>query len=137
MEDQVSISNPFRKLFQIIVSEYVEKKGQFSYLSWPFAVAQLRLADPTAALCTDRRVCGHRLLPTTQRARHARRIGVRIGIERIVTTASARSWRGILSNWCRCRDLRLLLIVTGLRRLLHRGGSDIGAATGSTGRRTG
>jgi hypothetical protein len=30
-----------------------------------------------------------------------------------------------------------LLIVTGLRRLLHWGGSDIGPATGSTGRRTG
>jgi len=40
-----------RKTFapeRINVSEYIEKKGQFSYLSWPFAVAQLRLADPTA-----------------------------------------------------------------------------------------
>ena len=49
MEDTISISNPFRKLFQINVSGHVEKKGQFSYLSWPFAVAQLRLADPTAS----------------------------------------------------------------------------------------
>src|SRR4249919_4051303 len=48
MEDQVNTSNPFRKLFQISVNDYVEKKGQFSYLSWPFAVAQLRLADPGA-----------------------------------------------------------------------------------------
>jgi len=40
--------NTFRALFQIDVSKYVEMKGQFSYLSWPFAVAQLRLADPTA-----------------------------------------------------------------------------------------
>jgi len=40
--------NTFRTLFQIDVSKYLEMKGQFSYLSWPFAVAQLRLADPTA-----------------------------------------------------------------------------------------
>ena len=40
--------NTFRTLFQIDVSKYVEMKGQFSYLSWPFAVAQLRLADPAA-----------------------------------------------------------------------------------------
>ena len=38
----------FRRLFQIDVSPHIEKKGQFSYLSWPFAVAQLRLADPAA-----------------------------------------------------------------------------------------
>lgn len=41
--------NPFRRLFQLDVSKHVEKKGQFSYLSWPFAVAQLRLADPGAS----------------------------------------------------------------------------------------
>ena len=40
--------NTFRTLFQIDVAKYVEMKGQFSYLSWPFAVAQLRLADPSA-----------------------------------------------------------------------------------------
>ncbi|MBK7416390.1 MAG: DUF1071 domain-containing protein [Dechloromonas sp.] len=45
MTDQ---SNTFRSLFQIDVAKYVEMKGQFSYLSWPFAVAQLRLADPNA-----------------------------------------------------------------------------------------
>lgn len=38
----------FRRMFLIDVSSHVEKKGQFSYLSWPFAVAQLRLADPQA-----------------------------------------------------------------------------------------
>ncbi len=32
-------TNTFRSLFQIDVSKYVEMKGQFSYLSWPFAVA--------------------------------------------------------------------------------------------------
>ncbi|KAA0206620.1 DUF1071 domain-containing protein, partial [bacterium] len=38
-------SNPFRRLFEIDVARYVEKKGQFNYLSWPYAVAQLRLTD--------------------------------------------------------------------------------------------
>lgn len=41
-------NHPFRTLFQIDVSSHVEMKGQFAYLSWPFAVAQLRLADPSA-----------------------------------------------------------------------------------------
>lgn len=38
----------FSQLYSTNVNEHIEKKGQFSYLSWPFAVAQLRLADPTA-----------------------------------------------------------------------------------------
>jgi hypothetical protein len=38
----------FRKLLGIDVSKHVERKGQFDYLSWPFAVSQLRLADPEA-----------------------------------------------------------------------------------------
>lgn len=45
---QENNNHPFRSLFQIDVNRYVEKKGAFSYLSWPFAVAQLRLADPAA-----------------------------------------------------------------------------------------
>jgi len=40
--------NYFAVLNRINVNEHVEKKGQFSYLSWPYAVAQLRLADPSA-----------------------------------------------------------------------------------------
>lgn len=40
--------HPFAKLYGINVNEHVEKKGGFSYLSWPYAVAQLRLADPQA-----------------------------------------------------------------------------------------
>lgn len=40
--------NYFARLNAINVSDNIEKKGGFSYLSWPFAVAQLRLADPTA-----------------------------------------------------------------------------------------
>ena len=42
------MDNYFARLNQINVSEHIEKKGQFSYLSWPYAVAQLRLADPAA-----------------------------------------------------------------------------------------
>jgi hypothetical protein len=42
------VDNYFARLNQINVSEHIEKKGDFSYLSWPFAVAQLRLADPAA-----------------------------------------------------------------------------------------
>ena len=42
------MDNYFAVLNKIDVSKHIEKKGQFSYLSWPFAVAQLRLADPAA-----------------------------------------------------------------------------------------
>jgi len=45
MTEQV---NHFARLNAINVSEHIEKKGGFSYLSWPYAVAQLRLADPAA-----------------------------------------------------------------------------------------
>jgi hypothetical protein len=41
-------SNYFVELSKINVNEHVERKGQFSYLSWPFAVSQLRQFDPTA-----------------------------------------------------------------------------------------
>lgn len=41
--------NHFARLSAINVSEHIEKKGGFSYLSWPYAVSQLRLADPSAA----------------------------------------------------------------------------------------
>ncbi len=40
------MDNYFARLNQINVSEHLEKKNSFNYLSWPFAVAQLRLADP-------------------------------------------------------------------------------------------
>jgi hypothetical protein len=43
-----SNDNYFTKLSSINVSAYVEQKGQFSYLSWPFAVSQLRQFDPMA-----------------------------------------------------------------------------------------
>ena len=42
------MNNYFAVLNKIDVSKHIEKKGQFSYLSWPYAVAQLRLADPAA-----------------------------------------------------------------------------------------
>jgi hypothetical protein len=42
-------ANYFTVLSQINVNEHIERKGQFSYLSWPFAVSQLRQFDPTAS----------------------------------------------------------------------------------------
>jgi Protein of unknown function (DUF1071) len=41
-------TNYFERLNKINVSEHIERKGSFAYLSWPYAVAQLRLADPQA-----------------------------------------------------------------------------------------
>ena len=48
MTHSTDSDNYFVRLNAINVNERVEKKGGFSYLSWPYAVAQLRLADPTA-----------------------------------------------------------------------------------------
>lgn len=42
------MDNRFKQLAAINMAEYIDKKGQYSYLSWPYAVAQLRLADPEA-----------------------------------------------------------------------------------------
>ena len=41
-------ANYFAKLNAINVTEHLEKKGQFSYLSWPWASQQLRQIEPTA-----------------------------------------------------------------------------------------
>ena len=38
----------FMKLFKTDVSEYVKKKGNFNYLSWAYAVQELKRACPTA-----------------------------------------------------------------------------------------
>ena len=40
--------NYFVELSKIDVSEHIEKKNNFSYLSWAYAVAQLRAVDPDA-----------------------------------------------------------------------------------------
>ncbi len=40
--------NYFARLNAIDVSAHVERKGQFNYLSWAWAVKELRLAEPTA-----------------------------------------------------------------------------------------
>lgn len=40
--------NFYKKLAQIDVSDHVEKKGKFSYLSWAWAVDVLRQHDPSA-----------------------------------------------------------------------------------------
>ena len=41
-------TNYFTQLASIDVSQHLEKKGQFSYLSWPYAVQQLRHFDESA-----------------------------------------------------------------------------------------
>ena len=46
---QSNTSNYFTQLSAIDVSRHLEKKGQFTYLSWPFAVSQLRQFDATAS----------------------------------------------------------------------------------------
>jgi hypothetical protein len=46
--------NYFSELAAINVSEHVEKKGQFNYLSWPYAVQQLRMYDETATWVIQR-----------------------------------------------------------------------------------
>ena len=38
----------FMKLFKTNVSEYVKQKGKFNYLSWAYAVQELKRACPTA-----------------------------------------------------------------------------------------
>ena len=40
--------NTFMKLYKTDVSKYIEKKGQFNYLSWANAVAELKKECPTA-----------------------------------------------------------------------------------------
>ena len=45
---KASNENYFVELSKINVNDHVERKGQFSYLSWPFAVSQLRQFDSTA-----------------------------------------------------------------------------------------
>ncbi len=47
-------TNYFAELSKINVNEHIERKGQFSYLSWPFAVSQLRQFDPTASWVVQR-----------------------------------------------------------------------------------
>jgi hypothetical protein len=48
------MENYFKDLSRIDVSENIEKKGKFSYLSWAFAVKALREYDPTATWETVR-----------------------------------------------------------------------------------
>ena len=47
-------SNYFSQLAAINVNEHIERKGNFSYLSWPFAVSQLRQFDPAATWAVQR-----------------------------------------------------------------------------------
>lgn len=45
---QTTNNNYFAELAAVNVSDHLEKKGQFSYLSWPYAVSKLRMFDETA-----------------------------------------------------------------------------------------
>lgn len=47
-------TNYFSELAAINVADYLEKKGQFNYLSWPYAVAQLRTYDASATWVIQR-----------------------------------------------------------------------------------
>ena len=38
----------FNRLYKTDVTKHIEKKGRFSYLSWPYAVKALRESDPKA-----------------------------------------------------------------------------------------
>jgi hypothetical protein len=38
--------SPFETLYEVNVNGHTEKKGAFTYLSWPFAVAEISKADP-------------------------------------------------------------------------------------------
>ena len=38
----------FQQLNQIDVNDHTEKKGRFTYLSWPFAWAEIKKVDPSA-----------------------------------------------------------------------------------------
>lgn len=40
--------NYFSELYKVDVSKHIEKKGKFSYVSWPFAVAELKKRHPEA-----------------------------------------------------------------------------------------
>lgn len=46
--NKMETKTKFEQLSALNVAEHIEKKGKFSYLSWPWAVDQLRRADPKA-----------------------------------------------------------------------------------------
>ena len=48
LEQKETKMNTFEKLSKLNVSDHVEKKGRFSYLSWTWAVSELRKAAPDA-----------------------------------------------------------------------------------------
>lgn len=48
MEEKIKEKSSFDKLYEINVNEHTEKKGRFTYLSWAFAVAELKKAFPDA-----------------------------------------------------------------------------------------
>jgi hypothetical protein len=51
---QATNTNYFAELAAVNVNDHLEKKGQFNYLSWPFAVSQLRMFDEHATWKIER-----------------------------------------------------------------------------------
>jgi hypothetical protein len=51
---QTTNTNYFAQLAAVNVNEHIEKKGQFNYLSWPYAVSQLRMFDEHATWKIER-----------------------------------------------------------------------------------
>ena len=51
---QRNTNNYFTQLSAVDVTQHLEKKGQFTYLSWPYAVSQLRQYDPSATWSVQR-----------------------------------------------------------------------------------
>lgn len=48
MTEKGKTINKFKELYEIDVSDYVEKKGKFSYLSWAYAWKELKTKHPDA-----------------------------------------------------------------------------------------
>lgn len=48
MIEEGNTINEFKKLYEIDVSDYVEKKGKFSYLSWAYAWKEFKMVHPDA-----------------------------------------------------------------------------------------
>lgn len=54
IKDVTQAKNYFCELASIDVSNYIEKKDRFSYLSWPFAIDQLKRMHPDAQIIIKR-----------------------------------------------------------------------------------
>ena len=72
-----SVANYFDELNKIDVSKHVEKKGNFSYLSWPYAIGELRKKHPAATW----EVCRFNGLPFLHTEAHGCFVEVAVTVE--------------------------------------------------------